>query len=129
MLRLRLIRYSQSLIGTHGILSYDSGAPLCHTLELPWRNNRPMESCIPVGVYDVVKYSGTRHKNCFWVKDVKNRTSILIHEGNTIHQSTGCILVGNGVNSAGLVNSVDALIGLNKVLPFSFQLTVQAARF
>src|SRR5699024_10790817 len=36
--------------GTNGTLLL-RGAPICHTIELPWRGNRTNVSCIPAGRY------------------------------------------------------------------------------
>jgi len=76
----------------------------CHTMERPWHGNRVSESCIPPGVYplrkrrsEVVRQaSGGRYPEGWEVQDVPGRTFIMIHPGNTIDDSEGCILPGVG---------------------------------
>ena len=71
---------------------------ICHTLELPWKENKRSVSCIPRGVYDVrtrtAKESGTRDYLHLLVKDVPHRDYILFHYGNEPKDSRGCILTG-----------------------------------
>lgn len=124
MLTLKLLRFATSRVGCHGVLIYDSGVPICATLEEPWRDNARNISCIPTGTYSVTKYSGTRHKNAFWVHDVQDRDAILIHEGNTVANTAGCILVGTFAPH-GLDNSREAMRRLNIVLPREFILEVK----
>lgn len=64
------------------------------TLELPWKENKKRESCIPIGVYDVKKHTSPKFGNCFWIKNVPNRDAILIHPANYTRQLLGCIAVG-----------------------------------
>ena len=64
------------------------------TLELTWKNNERGKSCIPVGVYPVVRHNSPKFKKCFWLKNTEPRQEILIHKGNFHHDIRGCILVG-----------------------------------
>ena len=125
MLKLTLLRFSQTSLGTHGVLLNPSGVPLVCTLEEPWRDNARMASCIPSGEYSVSKYSGTRHKNAFYVHDVPDRSDILIHEGNTLKNTSGCILFGKSFSQWGLDKSLEAMLYLNVVLPRNFILEVK----
>ena len=50
---LNLSRISQTPFGTFGVLSTDKGHPLLLTLENPWKNNIPFESCIPFGSMNI----------------------------------------------------------------------------
>ena len=87
--------------GTNGILRIDDRI-LCYTIELPWRNNIRMKSCIQEGRYAVVLRYSTRHKNHLMLTGVPGRTLILIHRGsNAATQLKGCIapvteLIGPG---------------------------------
>ena len=72
------------------------GEPFCETLELPWIENEPDISCIPVGIY-LVKMLMSPH---FKVPmphflDVPGRTFIEIHGANSVHDLLGCIGVGD----------------------------------
>lgn len=64
------------------------------TLELPWKGNKHFISCIPEGVYEWEKHVSPKHGRTIWIKDVPNRSEILIHPGNLPEDSEGCILVG-----------------------------------
>ena len=64
------------------------------TLELPWRNNARMRSCIPLGSYLCVTTNSIKFGFTLKVLDVKGRTGILFHAGNWSRDTSGCILVG-----------------------------------
>ena len=67
-----------------------------HTIELPWKNNEPLVSCIPEGTYDMeFKHSPFFKVNLWRLLKVPNRQGILIHSGNYTRQIKGCILVGD----------------------------------
>ena len=66
------------------------------TLELPWRENKRNESCIPLGVYPLEKRTSYRYKEHLHVTNVPDRALILIHPGNYFHNTRGCILPGMG---------------------------------
>lgn len=114
--------------GVFGVLSID-GLPMCVTLEETWLDNLPRESCIPEGVYDVEAYSGTKYKNVWLVKNVPNRSAILIHWGNTERNTAGCILVGSYYaqfgDRRGVANSMKTVEMLRKVLPRTFKLNIR----
>lgn len=65
-----------------------------YTLERKWDNNKKNESCIPEGKYTVIPNNTLAHPDSYRLPDVKGRTGILIHSGNFIHHSLGCILIG-----------------------------------
>lgn len=113
--------------GTFGILYRDS-QPLCVTCEDPWNNNAKGISCIPSGGYKVRKHSGPRYQNVWEVTSVPGRTAILIHSGNTINDTQGCILVGKGFAMFGdlpaITESVATLNMLRKELPDEFTLII-----
>ena len=121
----KLIRLISTPLFTKGILTYDNDV-LCHTLELPWRDNQRNLSCIPSGVYLAHKSNSTTHGPCLRLPSVLNRTGILIHTGNTIQDTRGCILVGLDTNSNGVINSKQALYRILQQLPSDFQLEIRS---
>ena len=69
-----------------------------HTLELAWKSNSKGISCIPKGVYEVVKRHTEKSKYKYehlHILDVPDRELILMHIGNYPKNSKGCILLGN----------------------------------
>ncbi len=103
-MRLTLIRTHFSDQGVKGLMV--ANRHIFHTLELPWRGNVRNISCIPPGIYEM-DYVRTRRPFSgryfsHWLKEVPNRTGILIHSGNWAGDTTkglkshswGCILLG-----------------------------------
>ena len=96
MKRFELKRVSTSSQVTMGVwIDLTKGIPMMVTLELPDRANQKGISCIPKGIYICNPYSSKKHKDGYQIMDVSNRTHILIHIGNTIHDIKGCIVVGS----------------------------------
>jgi len=85
---------------TLGVLCDESTAWACCTLELPWRSNARRESCIPPAPgQDAVEYEARRHDSptfgdTLWLPEVEGRSEILVHAGNYVSDTLGCILVG-----------------------------------
>jgi hypothetical protein len=78
-------------LGTNGAI-YVGSELVCHSIELPWKQNQPRISCIPEGTYAL----GRRYSPKFgWhleVKAVPNRSNILLHPANdALHELKGCI--------------------------------------
>lgn len=92
-----LTRICTSERGTFGVLSV-GGEPVCVTCEDPWKNNAKGESCIPKGKYRCLKYSSEKFPDVWEVTNVPGRSAILIHHGNTIRDTHGCILPGDSFN-------------------------------
>ena len=95
---LTLRRVSNTVLGTFGVLLKEDRTPLCNTLELPWHDNERDVSCIPVGMYKIYKVGPTAQFNYdhFRLKGVPvPRSDIVIHRGNTVQDTKGCILLGN----------------------------------
>lgn len=74
------------------------GGNLFRTLECPWLDNKPNVSCIPPGRYTVTwlprSYSG-KYRRVWHLHNVEGRSGILIHNGNLVDHTKGCILLGN----------------------------------
>ena len=65
-----------------------------NTIELPDRNNAKNISCIPTGTYTWQKiHRSSNGQPALWIRDVPNRTEILIHYGLHPSHSQGCILI------------------------------------
>jgi len=96
--------------GVIGTMSFNDKF-VCYTLELEWLDNLRRKSCIPKGEYKIKfrDYGGyhERYKRRFKdhnegmieIADVKGRSAILIHCGNTVKDTLGCVLVGKEVDS------------------------------
>lgn len=104
MIHVTIMRGPSTDEGTFGRLhaEYIDGVFECETLELPWRNNKRCLSCIPLGNYAVEWSHSGRFGQCYRLRDVPDRSGILIHAGNyggdrTLGYKTnieGCILLG-----------------------------------
>lgn len=77
--------------GTNGtLLLY--GKAICHTIELPWKDNKRNISCIPEGCYRLRPYRSRKFGPCLLVADVPRRSGILIHPANdAATELQGCI--------------------------------------
>jgi Family of unknown function (DUF5675) len=77
--------------GTNGILSCAEQF-ICFTIELPWRNNRKLISCIPEGRFPLALRYSDRHRWHLIVKGVPDRSLILFHKSNNaLEELKGCI--------------------------------------
>lgn len=103
-------RYDNDERGCYGSLSV--GNLDCYTLELPWKDNTPNISCIPAGKYEAfIDHNVTiGGMEVIRLRDVPNRTGILIHVGNYTSDIAGCILVGNSQST----NSVKKMVTSSK---------------
>lgn len=93
--------------GTPGeLIVWTGGSVLfeCRTLELDWCDNERDVSCIPEGDYNIIPrtYGGFfekakadwGHEAGLWIKDVPGRDNVLVHWGNFLRCTKGCVLVG-----------------------------------
>jgi len=77
--------------GTNGVLSVNGGI-VCHTIELPWRDNQHAISCIPEGRFELAKRFSPKLRKHLLVKNVPERDLILIHPYNDAEkEAQGCI--------------------------------------
>lgn len=109
---------------TYGVLIWKN-EPLGVTLELPWRNNQRNISCIPAGNYICSRYRSPTHGDCYFISDVPNRSHILIHAGNTLKDTQGCILVGRLFEKDAILRSRSALREMFIELPYDFRLEIK----
>ncbi|MGL2993523.1 DUF5675 family protein [Flavobacterium sp. TSSA_36] len=88
--------------GTNGKLACE-GKFICHTIELPWKNNETRVSCIPEGEYFLSKRYSPKFKWHLEVLDVQNRSLILFHPANNALQELhGCIAPVTKISGPGL---------------------------
>lgn len=103
----------------------------CKTLELPWFQNKRRMSCIPVGMYEVIKRVSPNHGDHFHIQNVPERDMILMHSANFTRQLLGCIAPGKShtdIDRDGLedvTNSKLAMNELNEILPDKFKITIR----
>jgi hypothetical protein len=106
----------------------------CNTLELKNMGNIKRLSCIPEGTYQCEKIIRPDGRNGIHVKDVPNRSAILIHSGNYAAGLSvdieGCILVGSDfkdINNDGhldIINSDRTFNKLFNTLSAKFELII-----
>ena len=101
-----------------------------YTLELADKENKRSISCIPAGVYKVVKRKSIRFGEHFHIQNVPDRELFLIYVGNYYINTNGCILVGTAlrnidkVEATDVINSIEAMRRLLDLLPDSFILKI-----
>ena len=96
---INLVRFVKSSGFTISKLSYigvkASTGFRCVVLELPYKGNLKRISCIPAGEYLCTIHESPRFGKVYKVHNVVNRSEILIHKGNTVNDTKGCLLVGS----------------------------------
>lgn len=93
-MELKLKRIISDSRHTAGVLIIDKVQRFA-TLELPWRQNKPLKSCIPVGKYKWVKeFSPHFGYRCCELKGVPGRSEVKIHIANRVSELQGCIAIG-----------------------------------
>jgi hypothetical protein len=123
MTTLTLIRIHSDLLSTRGVLKFGRRI-LCYTLELPWRSNYKNVSCIPEGSYSCIKAVSPRFGQCLYFRDVPARSGILIHVGNSVADTRGCVLVGLDTDDKNVLHSRLAMDRLLNALPESFNIDI-----
>jgi len=89
-MKLKLITFRNNIC-TMGKLYHDKEL-ICNTFELPWRKNSVNVSCVPAGEYVIKMTNSNKFGPCYKLQDVIGRTDILIHKGNTVDDTLGCIM-------------------------------------
>lgn len=91
-----LERYAYTPFGAFGRLIMPEFQ--CFTVERPWLNNMPRESCIPEGEYEMVLGMYNRGGYAAYeLIGVPDRSLIKIHIGNTMDDLLGCIAPGKAL--------------------------------
>ena len=90
---LELIRLEERhRYGTFGMLKINKEL-LCVTLEPPDRLNHAGKSSIPAQQYSCYPFQSSKFGSTWRVADVPGREGILFHPGNTVCDTSGCILL------------------------------------
>lgn len=113
-----------------GILA--AGGKIFHVIERPWKNNQRNESCIPAGEYHTTflpRSASGKYRQIYHLQSVPGRSGILIHNGNVVAHSRGCLIIGlrrgSLAGKAAVLNSRSALHQLFQVMgPEPFKLKV-----
>ena len=91
--------------GTNGTLFSSGngiGKFICHTIELAWNNNTRNVSCVPEGRYALQTRFSKKFKHHLLLKNVVNRSLILIHPANDAKKELkGCIAPVTYLNGIG----------------------------
>jgi len=115
MKKLTLLRYHQDDEVTFGLLYIDGLNKPIYTLENPWIGNKRNVSCIPEGIYEGGQFNGYKYKNVYEIREVENRSDILIHIGNYPNNTLGCILPGLGVENTNRKMVIHSSLAMNKI--------------
>ena len=123
-----LKRFAENDNGTMGCLFDELNTPLMMTLERKWLDNQKDISSIPDGSYISNRVISPKFGETFEVTQVKDRDNVLIHAGNTISDSQGCMLVGKSLYH--LESLMESKLALEKLLNTvktenSFRLTIK----
>ena len=95
-----------------------------YVLERPWLNNAHDISCIPSGTYTCVRINSPKFGVVFEVTNVPDRSHILIHNGNTVEDCKGCLLIGKVKGYESIASSRDALKELMETMPDKWELEI-----
>lgn len=106
MSALRLERFGPDVDATWGRLFLLGTPDVFFTVEPPWHFNRPFKSCIPAGVYDLMRHNSTKYPGSWaMVGDGVShfklagvpRYACLIHVANWAPQLDGCVAPGTSI--------------------------------
>lgn len=74
------------------------GGETFHTIERPWLDNQRNVSCVPAGSYRAIflpRSASGKYRRVWHLKPVDDRTGILVHNGNLVRHTKGCLILGN----------------------------------
>lgn len=117
----RLYRGDDGIFGAF----FWNNKPIAVTLELPWKDNARNISCIPQERYKCVRVNSRKFGETFQLIDVPNREGILIHWGNTIKDTEGCILLGTGIGNTESISITQSRVAFERFL----QITADVSSF
>lgn len=111
-------RAPETANSTPGTYSTTGVSASGHTLEPPWRDNKPFESRVPAGTYKATRHDSPNHGSVLKLHGVPDRTDILMHSGNYPRETKGCILPGATASTDKVLESKLALTGLLVAIDF-----------
>ncbi len=116
-----LVRTEHTDTYTRGVLMLPD--QVFYTLELPWRDNERRISCIPTGAYESLYLplsASGKYRSTYHLQQVDGRSGILIHNGNIVSHTDGCILIGmtkgHLAEEPAVLQSRKAMTLLNKLM-------------
>ena len=123
-LRLTVVRHWFSPNSSLGELfigdNYLTGKPFCYTLEdqvRPIGQKVAHETAIPYGTYDVeMTFSQKFGKVMPLIENVPGFEGIRIHSGNTVEDTSGCLLVGFHKDGQTISQSREAATALYQII-------------
>ena len=123
-MRIELVRYAympEVVLGLLKLPVEDDGTYVhsLWTVESPWMNNVPFRSCVPDGAYKLKPFDSMTHPESYALSSgggLEGRSGILIHSGNDVGDTTGCILPGITRTDSKVWASRDAMRLLLSVL-------------
>ena len=125
-----LKRFAYHPKGTLGVIDFDGER--FYTIERPWLDNMVRISCIPEGVYSMGWRESPKFGETWQVRDVQNRTYILIHAANYPKEVQGCIGLGTSLmgDRVAVSNSRKAVSKFEEMTrDVDWRLNVQSAPF
>lgn len=111
-------RFAYHPEGTLGVMHVPKNkVHIFYTIERPWLDNSPWESCIPEGEYALKWKESPKFGWCYEVENVTKRTDILIHVANYPSDVQGCIGVGMDLmgDRVAVSRSRDAMNALHEI--------------
>jgi len=94
---IEIVRTRQNKNGIVGVLSINND-PECVTLERPWLNNKPFDSCVPAGIYQLKRIVSPKYGDTLEIQNVPDdRKHCVFHWGNRKKDSLGCVLTGTRI--------------------------------
>ena len=124
-----LIRLEEGAEGTFGVLKINKEV-FCVTLEPPDVENASNVSNIPAQQYICGITNSPKYGNVYEIKDVPGRSHVLIHGGNTVDHTHGCLVVaqyfGKLKGNRAVLNSGNTLKEFMNIMNNnSFHLTIK----
>lgn len=101
---IKLVRWCDNpIMGTFGSI-YEDEKFICYSIEKPYLDNIPFNSCVPCGEYELVPFDSQRYGNTFALYSKENKVFVsnegygryacLFHPANIHDELAGCIAPG-----------------------------------